>query len=433
MNYDCVIIGGGIAALNCGIACASAGLRTGIISSGMSALHFSSGSIDLYGYHPDRKIVYRPFDHIEALINGDSSHPYAKCGMDTIREALDFFQRETAAGGLDLYHNDDSNHFHVSTMGTVKPTYFSQRSVFNEGIRDSFKKRPKIALLNFSGFRDFYPELAAVNLRKSSLFSHLEIITGEITLPVYGNTARNPHEFRSIDIARIFDSERYVRNIADQIVRAADGAAFAGIPAFIGINNYEKIHRRLCELTGILVYEIPTLPPSILGMRIDDALKSRFAALGGEFTAGDRVTGGEITDGIIDHMHTENHGSSRIRAKYYVMATGSFFSGGLVSEFNNIREPVFNLKLHCDMERSRWYSRDFLNTKGHPFLEYGVVTNESLNPRLENGMTVENLFCTGAVLGHYNPVSEGCGGGVALATGYSAAKKIIEKLTKRTP
>ena len=432
MNYDCVIIGGGIAALNCGIACASSGLRTGIVSSGMSALHFSSGSIDLYGYHGNRKIVYRPYDHIESLIHSNANHPYAKCGIETIREALAFFQREITAGGLDLYHNDDSNHFHVSTMGTVKPTYFSQRSVFNDGIKESFKKRPKIALLNFAGFRDFYPELAAVNLRKSSLFSHLEIITGELTLPVYGNTERNPHEFRSIDIARIFDSERYVRNIADQIIRAADGSAFVGLPAFIGINNYAKIHRRLCELTGLLIYEIPTLPPSILGMRIDDALKTRFASLGGEFTAGDRVTGGEITGGILNHIHTENHGSTRIRAKYYVMASGSFFSGGLVSEFNNMKEPVFNLKLHCNMERSRWYSPNFLDTGGHPFLEYGVVTNENLNPVQDNGQTVENLFCAGAILGHYNPVREGCGGGVALATGYAAAKKIIENSVKQT-
>jgi glycerol-3-phosphate dehydrogenase subunit B len=418
-------MGGGIAALSCGIKCASAGLRTGIISGGMSALHFSSGSIDLYGYHPDRKIVYQPFEHVAELITREPEHPYTKCGLDVIREALAFFQEETARGGLDLYHNGEANHFHVSTLGTVKPTYFSQRSVFNESVKESFRKRPKIALLTFSGYRDFYPELAAVNLRKSSLFSHLEIVTGEITLPVHGNTPRNPHEFRSIDIARIFDTERFIQNIADQIRKASQGAAFAGLPAFIGINNYKKIHRRLLDLTGILVYEIPTLPPSILGMRIDDALKRRFAELGGEFIAGDRVTGGEIIDGKLDHVHTDNHGTTRIRAGHYVMATGSFFSGGLVSEFNNIREPIFNLRLYRDNERNRWYLPRFLDTAGHPFLEYGVTTNGNLNPVTEEGRTVENLFCAGALLARYNPVSEGCGGGVAVSTGYAAAKKII--------
>ena len=47
MIYDCVIIGGGLAGLTCGIKCAKEGLHTVIISGGMNSLHFSSGSIDL--------------------------------------------------------------------------------------------------------------------------------------------------------------------------------------------------------------------------------------------------------------------------------------------------------------------------------------------------------------------------------------------------
>ncbi len=427
MNYDCLIIGGGLAALTCGIKCAGSGLRTGIISGGMSALHFSSGSIDLYGYEDDRTIVYQPFEKIEKIISQNPLHPYTRCGMAIIREAALFFKNEVSRGGLELYNNEESNHFHVSTLGTIKPTYFSQRSVFNEEIKEAFRQRPKIALLSFAGFRDFFPKLAAANLQKSSLFRHLEIVTSEVVLPIYSKTARNPHEFRSIDIARIFDSERYITNIAEQIKKASQGATFAGMPAFIGITNYNKIYHRLCELTGIFVYEIPTLPPSILGMRIDDALKRRFAELGGEFIAGDRIVGGEIIDGTLDHVHTENHGTTRIRARSYVLATGSFFSGGLTSGFNMLRESVFNLKLFCQQERNTWYSPRFLSTRGHPFLAYGVETDDNLHPFTQNGMAVENLFCAGAVLGHYHPIAEGCGGGVAIATGYSAAKKIIDR------
>ncbi|HQP49235.1 MAG TPA: glycerol-3-phosphate dehydrogenase subunit GlpB [Spirochaetota bacterium] len=426
MNYDCLIIGGGISGLTCGIKCVSEGLRCGILSSGMSALHFSSGSIDLYGYHTNRKIVYQPLDYIERLIIPEGRHPYSKCGIDMIREGISFFSETLEKEGLVLYHNNDYNHFHVSTMGTVKPTYLSQRSVFNDNIKEGFKKRSKIAILNFSGFRDFYPELAAENLRKNSLFSLFDIITGEIELPLFRRTEKNPHEFRSMDIARIFDSEKYLPGIANQIVNASGGALFVGLPAFIGINNFTRIYQRLSELTGMLIYEIPTLPPSILGMRIDDALKSRFAALGGEFIAGDTVNGGEIVNGVLDHIHTENHGSTRLRSKFFVLSSGSFFSRGLVSEFNMIREPVFNLKVAASEDRREWYSPSFFQKESHPFLEYGVVTNNTLNPEDAQGATVENLFCTGAILPHYNPIREGCGGGVAISTGYFAAKKIIE-------
>jgi len=67
----------------------------------------------------------------------------------------------------------------------------------------------------------------------------------------------------------------------------------------------------------------------------------------------------------------------------------------------------------------------------HPFLRYGAETNERLNPVNADGKTVENLFCTGAILPHYNPIREGCGGGVAISTGYYAARQIIDACRDR--
>ncbi len=432
MSYDCIIIGGGISGLVCGIKCASEGLRCMIFSAGMSALHFSSGSIDVLGYDPDGNRIQAPLEELERFIPGHTGHPYARCGRACVEEALTFFRSEVEKEAFFLYANGNENHFHVTTLGTLKPTFLSQKSVFNERLRETVARSPRIAILTVEGFKDFYPDLAAENLGKHPLFHDARIITGSVDLSGLYRDGDNPYDFRSVDIARLFDRPGNLEPIARRINEAAGDAEIVGLPAFIGIRNTNTVMEGLqTRLQGFL-YEIPTLPPSILGMRLDDALKSRFAALGGVFIAGDRVTGGEIRNGTLDHIHTRNHGDSGLRARCFVLSTGSFFSGGLTSDVHSMREPVFGLPVEQTPGRASWQAPTFFHPDSHPFLEFGVNTNGDLNPEDASGQVVENLYCAGAVLSGYNPVREGSGGGVAISTGYHAAKQILAHCGKET-
>lgn len=424
-TYDCLIIGAGLSGIVCGIKCASEGLRTVIFSGGRNALHFSSGSIDLYGYNSERRAVKRPFDYLEELANSNKNHPYSKSGIEDIREGLDFFKNQLGIEGMKLNGLVNENHFHVTGLGTLKPTYFSPSSVFNEKIDEKFKGRCGIAVMNFEGYRDYYAEMTVALLKKNPLFADKIITVGNIKLPYYAQTEKNLHEFRSIDLARVFDTERFLPRIAEEIKTAAGDADIVSLPAFLGIDNYRHVHERLEHMTGKLIYEVPSLPPSILGMRIDNALRARFAALAGELSNGDKVVGGEIIGSNLDHIHTHHYGDTRHRSRFYVMSTGSFFSGGLTSGFNRLEEPILKLKISGNENRSEWYSKEFFAKQSHPFLEYGVDTDENFNPFDKNGIAVKNLFCVGALLAGYNPIKEGSGGGVAVTTGYSTAKKII--------
>lgn len=425
MGYDCLIIGGGLAGLTCGITCLSEGLRTVIISSGTNALHFSSGSIDVFGYTRGREPINRPFDYIDMYIKEHPGHPYARLGAAGVREAIEFFISQVAKEDLPLVTNGEGNHFHVTGIGTLKPTYLSQPSVFNERIRKAWEDREPIAILNFVGYRDYYAEMAAEQLKKHPLFHGVDIFVDSINLPYYAPTERNLLEFRSTDLARVFDTEKYLPRIAGDITKKSGKARIVCLPAFIGIRNCVAIHRKLEEMTGKLIYEVPSLPPSILGMRLDNALLSRFASLGGEFSIGDTVTGGEIIGGTLDHVHTRNYGTTRHHSKYYVLATGSFFSNGLKSEFNRITEPVMDLAVSAPQKRNEWYSEHFFDQSSHPFLGYGVETTERFNPIDASGSPVGNIFCAGSILCGYDPIREASGGGVAIATGYRAAREII--------
>ncbi len=421
MKYDCIIIGGGISGLTCGIKCAKEGMSCAVITAGMSALHFSSGSIDLLGYYPDNTIVHTPADVLNSFAVNKPDHPYAKCGPDIVMEALNFLREELSEQELELCSNGNNNHFHVTPVGTLKPTFLSQKSVFNENINQAFKKNTTISIINFKGYRDFNSDIAAVNLKKHRLFTDCTITSNSIDLQDLQGAVKEAIELRSIDISRIFDKDENLHEIAERLKRAAGDSEFIGVPAVAGLENHKTVYEQLVDLTEKIVYEIPTLPPSIPGMRIDRALKSRFSGLGGVLITGDRIIGGTIVNDQVTRVYTKHHQQEGMTARNVVLASGSFFSGGMVAEIGNIKEPIFGLLVDYPKQREEWRSQLFFQKPAHPFLSFGVRTDENLNPNVQNGPLVKNLFCAGAVLAGYNPISEGSGGGVAAGTGYYAA------------
>ncbi len=422
MKFDSIVIGGGMAGLSAALRLAEAGQKTLLMASGQSALHFSSGSVDLLESDGDPRAA------LPAFMAAHPDHPYSKVGMQNIEGSLADLQRHCAEEGLPLMRQEH-NHHRLTPIGTLKATWLSPDTcacVTDAPAPDA------ILLATLEGFRDFHPALAAANLATHARFAHSRILTGEIRLPQLAQFSRNPHEFRSADIARLFDKQGpgqqdLLADLAREISRMVQGCGVPGcrhivLPACLSLG---LVGPRLSELerrTGCTIKEVATMPPSLIGMRMQEALKRRFMTLGGTFLTSERVLGARYDGDKVIGVHSQHGEDQLFEADHFVLASGSFFSRGLESRLGGIREPIFDADVLSLAERDTWAGRRLFDH--HPFMGFGVKTDDKLRV-LRGGRPLTNLYGAGSVLAHYDPIKEGSGSGVAVATGWQAAGHIL--------
>ena len=418
MKFDSIVIGGGMAGLSAALRLAEAGQKTLLMASGQSALHFSSGSVDLLESEGDPRAALPDF------MATHPDHPYSKVGLANILASLDALQRQCAEEGLTLIRQE-RNHQRLTPIGTLKSTWLSPETC---ACLTEAPAPGALLLATLAGFRDFHPALAAANLATHARFAHSRILTGEIRLPQLAEFSRNPHEFRSADIARLLDRQPELladlaREISRMVIECGEpGCRHIVLPACLSLG---LVGPRLAELekrTGCTIREVATMPPSLIGMRMQEALKRRFMALGGTFLTSERVLGARYQGDRVLGVHSQNGDDQLFEADHFVLASGSFFSRGLESRLGGIREPIFDADVLSLSERDAWAGRRLFDH--HPFMGFGVKTDDQLRV-LRGGKPLANLFGAGSVLAHYDPIKEGSGSGVAVATGWQAAGHIL--------
>ena len=130
------------------------------------------------------------------------------------------------------------------------------------------------------------------------------------------------------------------------------------------------------------------------GLSLHNASRRAFSAAGGTLLAGDRVTGGKLAGGRLLSVSTAKLGDMDLEADAFVLATGKYFSKGLVADMDRVHEPLFGLDVAFDDDRSKWFDPSFAAPQR--FLEFGVKTMDGR--AVKDGRAVENLFPAGEVL-----------------------------------
>jgi glycerol-3-phosphate dehydrogenase subunit B len=186
----------------------------------------------------------------------------------------------------------------------------------------------------------------------------------------------------------------------------------------------------LQQRLGRPVFEVPTLPPSVPGIRLFRVLREALRRAGGRMIIGGEVTGVERDGNRVRGVRTHVAGRERRHATdWLVLATGGFASGGLEMDSRwDVREPVAGLPVSGvpGAGEPRFTPRYF---DDHPLSGAGIATDAQLRPVDAAGDRVfDNVLVVGAALAGASPWREKSGEGISVTTGYRAAGHILDQV-----
>ncbi len=418
MKFDTVIIGGGLAGLVCGIYLAKQGQCCAIVSAGQSALHFSSGSFDLLNALPDGTSVQKPLLALDKLAAQAPMHPYAKLGGSKVAELADLAKNLLCESGIPVNGNAEKNHFRVTPMGTLKSTWMTL-----DGYATSADPKvlpwKKIAFFNVAGFLDFYTNFIIDEFRKMGV----ECSSYLFNMDSLEYLRKNPSEMRSANIARVFENQENIVELGSILKSLNKDAEVIMLPAVFGLGRTDSLEY-LKKVTGCDVFVLPTLPPSVPGIHAQLQLREHFQVLGGVYMLGDNVVKADVEGDKVIRLYSCNHGNIPFVAENVVLATGSYFSQGLIATDSRVYEPIFGLDVEYPADREQWMDLDFFAKQ--TYQSFGVKTDSAFRA-IYRGNTLSNLYVAGAVLEGFNALKEGCGAGVSLLTALEVGKQIIGK------
>lgn len=410
MRFDTIIIGGGLSGLTCGIKLQESGRKVAVVSAGQSTLLFGGGSLELLGYSVDGTVVKNPVEAIKEL---PAAHPYKK--IDDIAVMAEEAKALLGDCGFATVGNAHSNHFRMSPVGVRKPAWLTAEGMltFDDASTAPWKE---VLLVGIEGFLDMPMEF----IRQSLLDMSCSVDVEFVTIPALSTLRHSPSEMRSTNVAKIVSTTAAVNELAEEINKVKRSRTVL-MPAAIGLRN--AADKWLREKVQDL-YFVATIPPSTHGARLQAKLADRFQRLGGTLFIGDKAMGGDIKDGRLLSITTEKLQDEYLVADNYVLASGSFVSRGLTSNYLSISETVFGVDVDASMNRADWTSEHVFDAQ--PYLEYGVKTDTNFNT-YKAGLLVENLYAVGSILSGHNAQKFADGTGVSIITALQVARNILRK------
>jgi len=422
-----VVIGAGLAGLTAARRLAEAGRAVTLVSLGLGGLPLSQGTIDVLGYLPGAGSaglggpVPRPLEAIDRLVPDHPEHPYAAIGRASVRRGVEFLAR--VLGHDYLVGDPETNVLLPTAVGAARPTCLVPPSM----AAGACVVGARFLIVGLSRLKDFPAALVAGNLSRIALPDGGRIQARAVTVdvPVRSDVA----DTSGLMYARALDDAGLRARLAAAIAPLVEPGEAVGLPAILGLRDVTA-WRDVADRLGHPVFEIPLPPPSVPGLRLNDALTRAAKAAGVRVILGSRAHPVERgASGHLGFVQIDSAGSpTRLEAEAFVLATGGFESGALTLDPDgHVRETVFDLPLAGVPEDPDALVHDRFWGADQPLFAVGVRTDERMRPVDPGGGVVyDNLYAAGGLLAGAQRWTEKSGDGIALGSAVAAADAITE-------
>lgn len=402
------VIGTGIA----GFAASTFALQRGldVAQFGHSgAMAYTTGYLDLLGVHR-KALVDSPWTALDLLREDDPRHPLAQLSNAQIEAAFALFVETLGDMGIAYTQPTDRNLLALLPNGVTKPT-FSVPQTMLPGIEARDAGAPTL-ILDMDGLQGFSARAFEVNLAET----WPGLTSARLAFPGMENRQVFPEV-----MARALETREAREQLAALIRPLLNGADYVGLPAILGMHAPDEVKAQMEALVGATLFEIPTIPPAVPGIRLRECFERAFPERGVLLEPQLKVAKAAFAaSGATLTLHGAME-DLEVHAEVVILATGRFLSGGLASDRTRLFETLLDLPIRQPESREAWFRESYLDPRGHPINRLGLDIDSAFRPVLADGTPYsERLFAAGAILGHQDWVRQRCGAGLAIATAQAA-------------
>ena len=422
-SVDVVVVGAGLSGLAAALSAADSGARVQVLAKGHAGTHWGSGGFDIAGL-PGTSTSREGLKRLAAV----PGHPYALLSGD-VERALVWIHSILAGEGL-AYQGDLDTPLQMAptSIGGTRPVAVLPNA-------QALAARPwasgeRLVVCGIAGFKDFWPDAIAASLSRPRVWAGVRAPdrVDAVTVELPGLSARR--NLNAMELARRFDDAAWRAVAIDRIASALDasgvkaGTGRVALPAILGLDDHASAFDEFCRRLPLEPFELPLVSPSVPGMRLYNALRAALIRAGGRIRIGEIVDHVVLEAGRVTAVATEAAArTSTVRTGALILATGGIAGGGIVADnAGHLEEMVLGLAVEAP-ERSNWLSADAFDPAGHPLEAAGIRTDKDLRPLDSSAKPAfENVKVVGTMLAGQRYMRERCRDGVAIASGWRAAR-----------